>query len=80
MRVKDAKKAAKLQGKITQQSAEDATFRQSRGVDVESARSAGLILPVNIVVVRAFTNHKPLVPSHHEGGPSAPQVGPLTLV
>ena len=28
MRVKEAKKAAKLQGGITQQSAEDATFRQ----------------------------------------------------
>jgi hypothetical protein len=46
MRVEDAKKAAKLQGGITQQSAEDATFQQS-GVDVESARSAGLIPPVN---------------------------------
>ncbi len=40
MRVKEAKKAAKLQGGITQQSAEDATFQQN-GVDVESARSAG---------------------------------------
>ena len=39
MRVKEAKKAAKLQGGITQQSAEDATFQQN-GVDVESARSA----------------------------------------
>ena len=40
MRVEDAKKAAKLQGGITQQSAEDATFPQS-GVDVESARFGG---------------------------------------
>jgi hypothetical protein len=48
MRVRDseAKKAAKLQGGITQQSAEDTTFRQS-GVDVESARSVGFIPPVN---------------------------------
>ena len=69
MRVKGAKKAAKLQGEITQQSAEDATFRQSRGVDVESARSAGLIPPVNIAVVRAFANHKPLVPSHLKADP-----------
>ena len=61
MRVKEAKKAAKLQGGITQQSAEDATFQQN-GVDVESARSAGLIPPVNIVVVRAFANHKTLAP------------------
>ena len=50
MRVKDAKMAAKLQGGIAQQSAEDATFRQS-GVDVESARSAGLIPPVNSTLV-----------------------------
>ena len=55
MRVNDAEKAAKLQGGITQQSAEDATFRQS-GVDVESARSAGLIPPVNSALVRAFAN------------------------
>ena len=68
MRVEDAKKAAKLQGGITQQSAEDATFQQN-GVDVESARSAGLIPPVNIVVVRAFANHKPLVPSHRKADP-----------
>ena len=68
MRVEDAKKAAKLQGGITQQSAEDATFQQN-GVDVESARSARLISPVNIVVVRAFANHKPLVPSHRKADP-----------
>ena len=43
-------------GSITQQSAEDATFRQS-GVDVESAHSAGLIPPVNSALVRAFANH-----------------------
>ena len=61
MRVKDAKKAAKLQGGITQQSAEDATFRQG-GVDVESARSAGLIPPVNNALVGAFANHKTLAP------------------
>jgi hypothetical protein len=82
MRVEDAKKAAKLQGGITQQSAEDATFQQN-GVDVESARSAGLIPPVNIVVVRAFANHKPLAQKETiapEGGPSAPKVGPSTLV
>ena len=59
MCVNDAKKAAKLQGGITQQSAEDATFRQS-GVDVESAHSAGLIPPVNSALVRAFANHTPL--------------------
>ena len=68
MRVKEAKKAAKLQGGITQQSAEDATFQQN-GVDMESARSAGLIPPVNIVIVRAFANHKPLVPSHRKADP-----------
>ncbi len=77
MRVKDAKMAAKLQlqlqdsveGRITQQSAEDAshaTFRQS-GVDVEDlwslcARSAGLIPPVNSALVRALANHTPLAP------------------
>ena len=78
MRVEDAKKAAKLQGGITQQSAEDATFQQS-GVDVESARSAGLIPPVHNALVRAFANHKPLAQKETiapEGGPSAPQVGP----
>jgi hypothetical protein len=78
MRVNDAKKAAKLQGGITQQSAEDATFRQS-GVDVESARSAGLIPPVNSALMRAFANHKPLAQKETiapEGGPSAPKVGP----
>ena len=82
MRVEDAKKAAKLQGGITRQSAEDATFQQS-GVDVESARSAGLILPVHSALVRAFANHKPLAPKETmapEGGSSAPKVGPLTLV
>jgi hypothetical protein len=82
MRVEDAKKAAKLQGGITQQSAEDATFQQS-GVDVESARSAGLIPPVHNALVRAFANHKPLAqkePMAQEGGSSAPKVGPLTLV
>jgi hypothetical protein len=82
MRVEDAKKAAKLQGGITQQSAEDATFQQS-GVDVESARSAGLIPPVHSALVRAFANHKPLAPKETmapEGGSSAPKVGPLTLV
>ena len=63
MRVKEAKKAAKLQGGITQQSAEDATFQQN-GVDVESARSAGFIPPVNSPLEKAFANHKPLVPSH----------------
>ena len=61
MQKKDAKKAAKVQGGFTQQSAKDAAFRQS-GVDAESARSAGLIPPVNIVVVRAFANHKTLAP------------------
>ena len=78
MRVNDAKKTAKLQGGITQQSAEDATFRQS-GVDVESARSAGLIPPVNSALVRAFANHKTLAPKETiapETGPSTPQVGP----
>jgi hypothetical protein len=82
MRVEDAKKAAKLQGGITQQSAEDATFQQS-GVDVESARSAGLIPPVHSALVRAFANHKPLAPKATmapEGGSSVPKVGPLTLV
>jgi hypothetical protein len=82
MRVEDAKKAAKLQGGITQQSAEDATFQQS-GVDVESARSAGLIPPVHNALVRAFANHKPLTQKEtmaQEGGSSAPKVGPLTLV
>ena len=69
MRVKEAKKAAKLQGGITQQSTEDATFQQN-GVDVESSRSAaGFIPPVNIVIVRAFANHKPLVPSHRKADP-----------
>jgi hypothetical protein len=67
MRVKDVKKAAKLEGEITQQSADLGrdipTECESRGVDVESARSAGLIPPVNIAVVRAFADHKPLVPS-----------------
>ena len=67
MRVKDAKKAAKLQDGITQQSVEDATFRQS-GVDVpvESARSAGLIPPVNSALVRAFASHTPLAPGPKE--------------
>ena len=81
MQKKDAKKAAKVQGGFTQQSAEDAAFRQS-GVDVESARSAGLLPPVNSALVRSFANHKPpkatIAP---EGGPSTPpQVGPSTLV
>ena len=84
MRVEDAKKAAKLQGGITPQSAEDATFQQTRsGVDVESARSAGLIPPVHNPLVRAFANHKPLAQKEtmaQEGGSSAPKVGPLTLV
>ena len=44
MRVKEAKKAAKLQGGITQQSAEDATFQQN-GVDVESALRRDLSRP-----------------------------------
>jgi len=82
MRVKEAKKVAKLQGGITQQSAEDATFQQN-GVDVESARSAGLIPPVNSPLVKAFSNHKTLAPKvtiAPEGGPSAPQVGTSTLV
>ena len=82
MRVNDAKKAAKLQGGITQQSAEDATFQQN-GVDVESARSAGFIPPVNSPLVKAFSNHKTLAPKvtiAPEGGPSAPKVGPSTLV
>ena len=82
MRVKEAKKAAKLQGGITQQSAEDATFQQN-GVDVESARSVGFIPPVNSPLEKAFSNHKTLAPKvtiAPEGGPSAPQVGPLTLV
>ena len=82
MRVNDAKKAAKLQGGITQQSAEDATFQQN-GVDVESARSAGFIPPVNSALVRAFANHKPLAQKETiapEGGPSALKVGPSTLV
>ena len=64
------------------QSAEDATFQQS-GVDVESARSAGLIPPVHNALVRAFANHKPLAQKEtmaQEGGSSAPKVGPLTLV
>ena len=68
MRVEDAKKAAKLQGGITQQSAEDATFQQN-GVDVESARSAGFIPPVNSPLEKAFANHKPLVPSHRKADP-----------
>ena len=68
MRVKEAKKAAKLQGGITQQSAEDATFQQN-GVDVESARSAGFIPPVNSPLEKAFANHKPLVPSHRKADP-----------
>ena len=50
MQKKDAKKAAKVQGGFTLQSAEDAAFRQS-GVDVESARSAGLLPPVNSALV-----------------------------
>jgi hypothetical protein len=86
MRVEDAKKAAKLQGGITHwlQSAEDATFQQS-GVNVESARSAGLIRvpPVHSALVRAFANHKPLAPKETmapEGGSSAPKVGPLMPV
>lgn len=81
MQKKDAKKAAKVQGGFTQQSAEDAAFRQS-GVDVESARSAGLLPPVNSSLVRAFANHKtaPKVTIAPEGGPSTPQVGPSTLV
>ena len=83
MQKKDAKKAAKVQGGFTQQSAEDAAFRQS-GVDVESARSAGLLPPVNSALVRAFANHKPLAPKETiapEGGPSTPpQFGPSTLV
>ena len=61
-------KAAKLQGGITQQSAEDATFQQN-GVDVESARSAGFIPPVNSPLEKAFANHKPLVPSHRKADP-----------
>jgi len=81
MQKKDAKKAAKVQGGFTLQSAEDAAFRQS-GVDVESARSVGLLPPVNSALVRSFANHKPpkatIAP---EGGPSTPpQVGPSTLV
>ena len=68
MRVKEAKKAAKLQGGITQQSAEDATFQQN-GVDVESARSAGFIPPVNSPLEKAFANHKPQVPSHRKADP-----------
>ena len=80
MRVKEAKKAAKLQGGITQQSAEDATFQQN-GVDVESARSAGFIPPVNGPLEKAFSNHKTLALTiAPEGGPSAPQVGTSTLV
>ena len=43
MQKKDAKKAAKVQGGF-------AGFRQS-GVDVESARSAGLLPPVNSALV-----------------------------
>jgi hypothetical protein len=88
MRVNDAKKAAKLcTSGITQQSAEpeDApTFRQSDvPVDVESARSAGLIPPVNSALVRAFANHQPLAQKETiapEGGPSTLKVGPPTLV
>jgi hypothetical protein len=71
MRVEDAKKAAKLQGGITRQSAEDATFQQS-GLDVESARSAGLIPHVNSALVRAFANHTPLAlkdPRHRKSDP-----------
>ena len=82
MQKKDAKKAAKVQGGFTLQSAEDAAFRQS-GVDVESARSAGLFPPVHSALVRAFANHKPLTPKETmapEGGSSAPKVGPLMLV
>jgi hypothetical protein len=65
---------APVEGRITQQLAEDATFRQS-GVEVESesARSAGLIPPVNSAHVRAFANHTPLAPKgDHRSGPSAP--------
>ncbi len=50
---------------------------------MESARSAGLIPPVKSALVRAFANHTPLAPKETiapEGGTSASQVGPSTLV
>ena len=51
---------------------------------MESARSAGLLPPINNPLVSAFATHKPLATKETiapEGGPSTPpQVGPSTLV